>query len=250
MAIQVARIFEITTPYTNGLWEGLRATQSDDMVFLWHPSVQPYAIFAPIDGGNLFTLNAVQFKDGPYLDPPNDGSFLTPSGVSGLINLTLDYPAWSNATTYKKGNNFANNTQSRGPSNSTLVRYAPGTVVKSGGNYYVSIADNNLNHSPPNATYWLAISIQNFATTDVGRQVRLLAEPAQWVAATAYAANDLVKYQDAYYVALQATTGDVPGADPDNWGVAANAAKWTWGIITGATPTVLTVSHPRRPAAL
>lgn len=242
MAIQVGRVFEISTPYVNGLWAGLRATQTEDMVILWHPTLPPYAVFAPIDGGNLFTLNKVAFKDGPYLNPPTDGSYLTTSGVSGVINLVLSYPAWDATVTYKNGTNFSNNTQTRGPNNTTQVQYAAGTVVSSGGNYYVSIADGNLNHAPPNATYWKPISINTFMSTDVGRLIRLYAEPAQWAAGTAYTTNQLVTYQGAYYTALQNSTGKVPGTDATNWGVASNAAAWTWGIITSAADGAVSCS--------
>lgn len=241
-AIQVARVFEITTPYTNGAWQSLRATQSDDMVILWHPNFPPYVVFAPIDGGNLFTFNKAQFIDGPYLDPPTDGSYLTPTGLSGSVTLALGYPAWSSGTTYANGTLFVNNTQTRGAAYSTKVQYNNGAVVSSGGNYYVSIADANTNHSPPNATWWKAITINGFVSTDVGRSIRLLSEPALWVVGTAYSTGDLVKYQGAYYSALVGSTGKVPGTDATNWGVAANAAKWTWGIITAASTTSLTVA--------
>lgn len=243
-ALQVIKVFELQTPYLDGAWQNLRATQSDDMIFLWHRGKPPQVIFAPIDGGSLFTINQAQFIDGPYLDPPTDGSYLTPDAVSGLITLTLNYPAWSSTVTYKKGTRFVNNTQTRAAGNTTAVQYTNGAVVKSGGSLYVSIADGNLNHSPPNASWWKPISsTQVFASTDLGRAVRLFAEPAAWVVGTTYAANDLVKYQDAYYTALQASTGKVPGADAENWGVAANAAAWTWGIITTYTsPTSVQIA--------
>ena len=37
----------------------------------------------------MFTLGAAAFKDGPYLDPPVDGTTITPSGTSGSVTLTL-----------------------------------------------------------------------------------------------------------------------------------------------------------------
>lgn len=241
LSIQVARIFELDTPYTNGSWGQLRGVQNDDTVLLLHPTIQPYNIFAPIDGGNLFTLSASQLIDGPYLDPPTDGSYLTTSGITGTITLALTYPAWSSTVTYPNGSRFLN--KSRAGTVSTASQYSAGAVVLSGGNFYVSIKDGNLNHVPPNATYWTQVTPgsllgSGFVAADIGRSVRLLAEPLDWAAATAYTAKQLVTYQDAYYVALQSSTGKVPGADPDNWGVASNAAAWTWGIIVAVNSAV------------
>jgi len=204
----------------------------------------PQVIFAPIDGGNRFTITPAQFIDGPYLDPPTDGSFLTTSGVSGIVNMVLSYPAWDNSVTYPNASRFVAATQGRAGQTGTSAQYAAGGVVTSGGNYYVSIADNNLNHAPPNATYWTAIpagaifGLTGLAASDVGRSVRLLAQPAAYVATTAYTAGQLVTYQGAYYTALVNNTGKVPGTDAVNWGVAANAAQWTWGIITAVSDPV------------
>lgn len=74
-----------------------------------------------------------------------------------------------------------------------------------------------------------------FQPTDVGRSIRLLSQPANWSSGTAYTEGELVTYQGAYYSALQSTTGDVPGADAVNWGVATNANAWVWGIISAVS---------------
>lgn len=241
----VSRVFEIDTPYDNGAWASLRAIQNDDSVLLLHPTIRPYSIFAPIDGGNMFTFNPTQFIDGPYLDPPIDGSFLTVSGVTGVITVNIVYPTWSSAITYKNGTRFFTATQRRSGAASTSTQYAEGTVVLSGGLYYVSIQDGNINHAPAsNPLWWRALAAgeivgpTGLTSDDIGRAVRLLAQPNAWVAATAYTTDQLVQYQDAYYVALQGSTGKVPGVDLDNWGVASNAIKWTWGIITAVASAV------------
>lgn len=71
-----------------------------------------------------------------------------------------------------------------------------------------------------------------FVSTDVGRMMRLFSQPAQWDVGTTYAADDVVTYQDAFYSALQGTTGNIPGSDTVNWGTATNVAVWVWGLIT------------------
>ncbi len=75
-------------------------------------------------------------------------------------------------------------------------------------------------------------SFYTFVSTDVGRMVRLFSEPAAWESATAYAAGDAVKYDDAYWTALKATTGGIPGVDIEAWAIDPTAAHWTWGLIT------------------
>lgn len=82
-----------------------------------------------------------------------------------------------------------------------------------------------------------------FASTDVGRFIRMMSQPNQWASGTAYTTGQLVTYNSAYYVALQNNTGNIPGTDTVNWGTAANAAGWAWGIITAySSGTQVTVN--------
>jgi len=80
---------------------------------------------------------------------------------------------------------------------------------------------------------------QGFLATDVGRLIRLLWEPAAWSSATTYAAGDLVKYTDQYFVALTAVpaTAITPERDVTKWAFATDAALWTWGTITARAST-------------
>lgn len=93
--------------------------------------------------------------------------------------------------------------------------------------------------SAVSGTVTLTASNPKFAATDVGRHIRLLSEPAQWASGTSYVTGNLVTYLDAYYVALQNSTGKTPGADAVNWGVASNASAWVWGIITVFTSSTV-----------
>lgn len=71
-----------------------------------------------------------------------------------------------------------------------------------------------------------------WAATDVGRLMRLFGEPPVWDAGTGFAAGDRVVYNDGYYTALQATTGNQPDISVAYWAVTPAAAAWTWGEIT------------------
>lgn len=171
LQLQVNRILDIATPYSLGMLPNLRGIQAlngtvNTLVIL-NGSVAPQALTATSPPQPAFALNPASFMDGPYLDPPNNGVTLTPSGLSGSITLTASAPT--------------------------------------------------------------------FASTDVNRHIRLFSQPSIWSDATAYTTNELVTYADAYYVALQDTTGNVPGSDAVNWGVASNVTAWVWGIITTYT---------------
>ena len=103
-AITGAKVVEFATPYTFGTaWKTtqLRVVQDQDTAFILVPG------FAPATLQNVGTAAApsfqwtapgsVVFVDGPYLDPPIDGSTMMPSGVSGSVTLTASSPASINA---------------------------------------------------------------------------------------------------------------------------------------------------------
>lgn len=250
IAVTASRIFELDTPYINGSWAQLRGVQDEDSVLLLHPTIQTQSMFAGTNGGNDFTLSPANFLDGPYLDPPGDGSYLVPSGTSGVIVLTLTYPTWSNLITYSDGSRFFAATAKRAGGNEVSVEYSAGTVVQYLLGYYVSIKDGNINHAPDvSPTWWTLIAPgaivgpSGFQQSDVGRLIRVNSAPDPWDVGTTYGTKSLVTYLDAYYTALQNTTGDIPGTDAVNWGTSANASTWSWGIITAvSSPVVISVS--------
>lgn len=100
---------------------------------------------------------------------------------------------------------------------------------------------NNAPTATPSAktgsiTVTLSSSAYPFVSTDVGRAMRLFSEPPLWSAATPYVAGDSVRWlDDAYYTALDATTGDDPFSSPTKWIINPKAARWAWGYITAVT---------------
>ena len=72
-----------------------------------------------------------------------------------------------------------------------------------------------------------------FAATDIGRSIRLFSQPLAYNPATAYTAGAQVTFNDAYYVALDSSTGAQPDVSVNDWGVSTAVAAWTWGTITG-----------------
>jgi hypothetical protein len=179
--VQVARVMDFVTPYASAKWESVKPVQSEQFVLLLHPEFQPRVLTAvTADDGSVsnFTLETAEFKDGPYMDPPKDGSTITPSAVSN---------------------------------------------------------DSMTGHIT------LEASNAIFATTDVGRHVRLLSEPPIWDAGTAYAEGDVVAFNDTYWQALAASTGTQPDLDVSAWVANPEAGAWTWLKIDGYTdPTHVT----------
>lgn len=83
---------------------------------------------------------------------------------------------------------------------------------------------------------------QGFLSTDVGRLIRIFSEPPLWAKATNYAIGALVKYQDTYWEAQSAGSGNTPGAAvagavTPQWWPDPTAAAFTWGTITAVNST-------------
>lgn len=221
VGVVVNRVQELTTPYTSGAWSSLRSIQAETNAILLQGSTAPQILqttslpTATADG--VFSLGNLTFVDGPYLDPFTNGVQAVPGGLSGIISLTLQFPAWSATQAYKLGD-----------------------FVTASGNNYRSLIDANINNTPASSpTAWAptqaaaAIGTNGFQGSDVGRLVRLYSQPAAWVATTPYVAGNIVSYNGLEWTAIATTTGNIPGNDLVNWTLTpGNAAVWTWGRIT------------------
>lgn len=227
----VARVQELATVYAAGTWSTIRAVQAETTDILLTASIAPQALtVTTLPTGTapaVFTINPAVFNDGPYLDPFTNGVEATPSALSGIINLTLAFPAWSSTTAYAKG-----------------------SFVTASGINYVSLQDQNANQTPASSpTFWsptsagAAIGPNGFQATDIGRLVRLFSEPAPWIASSVYTTGNVVSYNPSglpgattYWqsIAASSNTGHAPGSDLTNWQIIPQgAAIWTWGKITG-----------------
>jgi hypothetical protein len=226
----VACVQELATSYLGGAWSSLRAVQAETTDVLLCPGIPPQALTLtnqPAAGVNpTFAIAEIVFQDGPYLDPFTNGVQVTPSALSGLVNLTLSFASYSATKAYAKGD-FA-------------------TYV---GVDYQSQADQNVGNTPLSSpAFWTpttaASAINNglgFLGSDVGRLIRLLSEPVAWVATNPYVAGNVVSYNPGgtpgaatYWQAQASTTGTPPGSELTVWKIIpSGAAIWTWGKITG-----------------
>ena len=230
----VAKVHERTTPYINGTWENIRAVQCETTDVLLCPNVPPQALVAttlPSAGVSPgFTISPATFNDGPYLDPFTNGVQATPGATSGIVGITLAFPAYSSTTAYAKS-----------------------SFVTSSSVNYESLVDQNVDNTPVSSpSFWAPVSTsaainngQGFLGTDIGRLVRLFSEPAPWLIGSTYAAGNVVSYNpsgepgEATYWQSQksSNTGNAPGSDLTNWTLMTTqgAAVWTWGKITSLT---------------
>ena len=77
--------YEIVSPYAAADLGELRWVQTDFELLLFHPDYEPMVLTR--DDDNDWTLDYIDFVDGPYEDEINSPA-LTPSGLTGSITLT------------------------------------------------------------------------------------------------------------------------------------------------------------------
>lgn len=216
----VRRVLTYATPYTGDLWSGVRSVQAERQAVLLS-NLQPQILTLTEDPGEVtqanFTLEPSSFKDGPYLDP-FPGSIATPSGLKGNISLTFSFQTYDASFSYSKGD-----------------------YVSDAGVNYKSLQQANLGNTPASsASFWQPctgadqISPAGFTAGDIGRHIRLYSRPPAWAIATAYAAKDVVLFNDVIWEALASSTGSQPGQDLTKWTIRAGTqyAIWSWGRIT------------------
>lgn len=228
----------LNTPYLGGAWSALRLVQGDadgdPVAVLLHAAVAPQALAIATEPTAstfaTFTLGALTFLDGPYLDPVTNGAELTANQQTGVVNLTLTFPGWVSTTSY-----------------------AVGDLVTSSSVNYVSLTDQNINNTPASSpSDWKAtngnVAVndgQGFLQTDIGRLIRLFSQPAPWDSSSTYSSGAIVSYNpsglpdEVSYWSSEAgsNTGNIPGTDATHWNLLEQGgdnspALWTWGKIT------------------
>jgi hypothetical protein len=229
----VARVHELATSYTGGAWSAIRPVQAETTDILLSPTVAPQALTVTTQPSDVadpqFAVAAAIFNDGPYLDPVSNGAQLTPSATTGIVTLTVSFPAYS-----------------------ATKAYAAGAFVTSAAVNYVSLQDQNVGNVPAGSpAFWQATAAsaainggRGFLITDIGRLIRLFSEPVAWASGTTYAVGNIVSYNpsgvagaNTYWQSLVASnTGNIPGADTKNWSLlpaqGSGSAVWTWGKVT------------------
>lgn len=236
ISAQVARITDFVTPYQEADipsvrsiiagGEGVAAADNNGSAqssinMLLHGKYAPRVLTGEVDATapnfSSFSFSKMAFNDGPYLNQPQ-GATLQPNTTGLVVTVQIGYQAWSSSSPYGLGD-----------------------FATFGGNVYQSLSEVNLNNEPDTSPlFWqqvgagAAVGPSGFVSTDVGRYIRLLSEPAAWSAGASYAAGQAVQYNGAYYIAQDANSGSEPDTNLADWlpTVSTAIATWTWGIIT------------------
>ena len=77
---------EVVTPYATADLPQLKFAQSADVMYIVHPDYKPRQITRT--GHDAWTIAEVDFRRGPMLDPPFDGTTLTANGRTGTVTIT------------------------------------------------------------------------------------------------------------------------------------------------------------------
>lgn len=109
---------------------------------------------------------------------------------------------------------------------------------------YLDLEEDPATISALTGTIAFATTALTWTADDIGRLIRIHSEPPAWDVATAYTTGDIVKYSDAYYIALSNNTGKAPAFFVSIWSLTtfsntggAPVHRWTWGEIMSLNST-------------
>lgn len=153
--LTVTRIADFTTPYAEGDLQAINTVQDQGNLLLLHNAYKPRAILSttPEEGLDfaVFSLGAAVFLDGPYLDPPTDGTTITSSGLSGSVTFTL-----AGGSTRFAGTDVGRMVRlfSEPAAWATGTSYAVGDQVKFDDAYYQALKANSAKQPDADVVNW------------------------------------------------------------------------------------------------
>jgi hypothetical protein len=86
--------YEVATPYLAAELQALAFTQSADVLYIAHPAHPPMKLVRA--GALSWTLNAINFLDGPYLTVNSTATTMVASGTTGTVTVTASGTAGIN----------------------------------------------------------------------------------------------------------------------------------------------------------
>lgn len=85
----------VTTPYASAQLAALKFVQSADVLFIFHPAIAPQQLER--QSATSWSMVAMEFEDGPYLEINTSSTTLSPAAASGSnIAITASAPAGIN----------------------------------------------------------------------------------------------------------------------------------------------------------
>lgn len=156
----VARVLRIATSYSGTQWSTVRKVQAETKSIFLHGSYLPWTLTVDAAPTSTtfatFTNGSATLHDGPYLDPPTDGSTITPSAKTGSVTLTA-----SAATAINGGDGFQTTDIGRlvrllsePPAWDVSTSYSAGDSVTFNGAYFTCITANTGGQPDISIAYW------------------------------------------------------------------------------------------------
>ena len=144
-------VHELTTPYTDGEWETIRAVHDETSAILLQGDFIPQVVTETAVGSGLFQIADADLLDGPYLDENTETTTLTPSGTSGSITITASSVVGINEDTGFQSTDVGRLVRLRSSPSawSSGSTYAVGDLVTgTDDNIYTSLIASNTAHDP------------------------------------------------------------------------------------------------------
>lgn len=213
-----ANPYEIVSPYAAGDLSKIRFTQSADVMYMVHPDYPVYKLTR--SGHTNWSITAVDFENGPFLDKNETAITITPSATTGTITLTASVGIFDadHVGSLWKLEGDAKVTVSGGAENT----YTPAIEMDAGESIIIQI----------NGAWDAVVTLQ-----------RSLDDGVSWLDYNSYtgnASNNLIEYQDSVFYRCGIKTGDwVSGAAEielikmDEWGYAKITAFTSSTVVTG-----------------
>ncbi len=215
----VLRVLVMSTPYGTAQLPDIRSVQTENKSVLLHPAVAPTVLTVTSQPTPTafakFSLGAIGFADGPYLDPVI-GSSMSPSATTGTITLTQSGPLVNDGAGFTAADvGRVIRLFSEPPNWPGSGTGLAGDVVKSGGGYWIQ---------------------QVNATTTPPGSIGNLVSPVQGEIFQAHNSFDSV-------AGISQATTTTPQWLPLT---VAAAASWCWGpIVSVVSTTQVTVTMSR-----
>jgi hypothetical protein len=193
----VAEHYTVVTPYVEADLFELKFTQSADVLYVAHPSYQPRKISRTAH--TAWTIDAITFKDGPYLSTPETEITLTPGAATGVTTLSTG-PTRTITNCLNNGAGLIRVTSAAHgweTGQSVVQTLVTGTTEANGTWTITRINDNNYDLQGSTFTNAYVAGGEArpsmWASTDVGRRVRAKEGSVWgWATITAYTSPAVV----------------------------------------------------------
>lgn len=159
--LMVSRVVTLTTILPLADLNAMRVVQNENVLLVLSATHKTYSLIStpsPVAGEPAtFTYAPAVFLDGPYLDPPTDGSTITPSATTGTITLTASSVASINGGLGFQSTDVGRPVRlfSEAADWAIGTAYAIGDTVKFANDYYIALLANTAKQPDTDINNWV-----------------------------------------------------------------------------------------------